>query len=91
MSIKNYNKYLSLSGMKTKYWGPNAWNFLFCSILGTYPEQIDIKNKDHIKIKKEFINDNGLSGENFRLVVKNCSGWTAFHNFLKELGECPAQ
>lgn len=56
MSIKNYNKYLSLSGMKTKYWGPNAWNFLFCSILGTYPEQIDIKNKDHIKIKKEFKN-----------------------------------
>jgi len=40
---------------------------------------------------KEFINNNGLSGENFRLVVKNCSGWTAFHNFLKELGECPAQ
>ena len=54
MSTKNYNKYLSLSGMKTKYWGPNAWNFLFCSILGTYPEKIDIKNKDHIKLKKEF-------------------------------------
>ena len=55
MSIKNYNKYLSLSGMKTKYWGPNAWNFLFCSILGTYPEQIDIKNKDHIKNYTPFI------------------------------------
>jgi len=54
MSTKNYNKYLSLSGIKTSYWGPNAWNFLFCSILGTYPEKIDNKNKDHIKIKKEF-------------------------------------
>jgi hypothetical protein len=61
MSTKNYNKYLSLSGIKTNYWGPNAWNFLFCSILGSYPEKIDIKNKEHIKIKKEFKNlFNGL-------------------------------
>jgi hypothetical protein len=56
MSTKNYNKYLSLSGIKTSYWGPNAWNFLFSSILGTYPEKIDNKNKDHIKIKTEFKN-----------------------------------
>lgn len=51
-----YKNYISLSGMKTSFWGPNAWNFLFCSILGTYPEKIDNKNKIHIKIKKEFKN-----------------------------------
>lgn len=54
MSSKSYNKYLSLSGIKTRYWGPNAWNFLFCCILGTYPDKIDNKNKEHIKIRKEF-------------------------------------
>lgn len=48
--------YLSLSGMKTAFWGANAWNFLFSSVLGTYPEKIDIRNKEHIKIKKEFKN-----------------------------------
>ena len=53
---ENFKNYVSLSGMKTNFWGPNAWNFLFCCILGTYPEKIDNKNKAHIKIKKEFIN-----------------------------------
>lgn len=52
----SFKNYISLSGMKTKFWGPNAWNFLFCSILGTYPEKIDNKNKEHIKLKKEFTN-----------------------------------
>ena len=46
------NGYSSLAGMKTRVWGPNAWNFLFCCILGTYPEKIDPKNKEHIKTKK---------------------------------------
>lgn len=56
MSQKNINNYASLAGMKTTFWGPNAWNFLFSSILGTYPEKLDNKNKTHIKIKKEFKN-----------------------------------
>lgn len=59
MSKKNNiinSSYQSLSGMKTSFWGSNAWNFLFCSVLGTYPEKIDNKNKNHIKIKKEFKN-----------------------------------
>ncbi len=56
MSQKNINNYSSLAGMKTSFWGPNTWNFLFSSILGTYPEKLDIKNKNHIKIKKEFKN-----------------------------------
>lgn len=55
-ALLNSNKFSSLSGMKTSFWGPNAWNFLFTSILGTYPDVINSKNKDHIKIKKEFKN-----------------------------------
>lgn len=47
-------KYVSLAGMRTNFWGPNAWNFLFSSILGTYPETINNKNKEHIQIKKAF-------------------------------------
>jgi|LauGreDrversion4_2_1035121.scaffolds.fasta_scaffold01344_8 hypothetical protein len=56
MNKQSNQKYLSLAGMRTAFWGPNAWNFLFSSILGTYPEKIDNKNKEHIKIKKEFKN-----------------------------------
>ena len=56
MSKITNQKYLSLAGMRTTFWGPNAWNFLFSSVLGSYPENIDIKNKEHIKIKKEFKN-----------------------------------
>lgn len=56
ITTKNINNYTSLAGMKTTFWGPNAWNFLFCSILGSYPEKLDNKNKNHIKIKKEFKN-----------------------------------
>lgn len=56
MSQKVSNKYSSMAGMKTSFWGPNAWNFLFCSVIGTYPENINNKDKNHIKIKKEFIN-----------------------------------
>jgi hypothetical protein len=49
-------KYISLAGMRTTFWGPNAWNFLFTCILGSYPEKIDSRDKEHIKIKKEFNN-----------------------------------
>jgi hypothetical protein len=45
---------ISTAGMSTKFWGPNAWNFLFSCILGTYPIKIDNKNKDHKTIKNEF-------------------------------------
>ena len=79
--IKNYDKYLSLSGMKTRYWGPNAWNFLFCSILGTYPEKIDNKNKNHIKIKKEF--KNLFSSLCFILPCIFCR--ESYTNFIKEI------
>ncbi len=49
MSKTNQN-----NGMKTSIWGPHAWTFLFCSVMGAYPIKIDEANKDHIQIKKQF-------------------------------------
>ncbi len=40
--------------MNTKYWGPKAWDFLFTSVLGAYPENIVNGNKEHLKTKKSF-------------------------------------
>jgi hypothetical protein len=48
------NSINSTNGMKTMVWGPAAWTFLFCSVIGAYPVKLDESNKDHIKIKKEF-------------------------------------
>ena len=56
MNKMSDQKYISLAGMRTTFWGPNAWNFLFTSVLGSYPEKIDSKDKEHIKVKKEFKN-----------------------------------
>lgn len=50
----DYTKYHSDSGLATKRWGPSAWMFLFCCISGRYPIKINPKNKDHIRLKKQF-------------------------------------
>lgn len=42
------------NGMKTRIWGPHAWDFLFCSIAGAYPIKLDYDNKEHIKTMKKF-------------------------------------
>ncbi len=44
----------SSNGMKTRIWGPHAWDFLFCSIAGAYPVRLDYNNKDHVKTMKKF-------------------------------------
>lgn len=49
-------KFSSTKGLKTSKWGPSAWNYLFCSIMGAYPFIIDNNNYEHMQIKKEFIN-----------------------------------
>jgi hypothetical protein len=56
MSIKNidYSKYSSTSGLSTSHWGPSGWHFLFSCIMGGFPNQVNDKNKDHIKIKHHF-------------------------------------
>lgn len=42
------------NGIKTSYWGPHAWAFLFSSIAGAYPVTLDETNRDHVKIAKAF-------------------------------------
>lgn len=50
----DYSKYDSGSGMATKEWGPSAWNFIFTSIMGRYPIEIDLNNSEHIIIQNAF-------------------------------------
>ena len=52
----DYTLYHSNSGMATSFFGPNAWNFLFISILGHYPIKIDNTNPEHIEIVKNYYN-----------------------------------
>ncbi len=47
---------MSSNGIKTSFWGPHAWNFLFSTIAGSYPIKYDNKDKNHQKILKSFIN-----------------------------------
>jgi len=50
------NKYGSTSGLSTKMWGPHAWNFLFCCVMGGYPPHLDMSNREHRAIRTHFIN-----------------------------------
>lgn len=46
---------MSTNGIKTSFWGPHAWNFLFSAIAGTYPIRYIPENKDHQRQVKGFI------------------------------------
>ena len=52
----NKNKFSSANGIRTSLWGPSAWDYLFCSIMGAYPHILDESNYDHMRIKEEFKN-----------------------------------
>ncbi len=45
---------MSTNGIKTSYWGPHAWNFLFSTIAGSYPIKYNPDNKDHQNRVKGF-------------------------------------
>lgn len=45
--------YNSKSGLATRSWGPGSWYFLFSSIMGAYPYQLN-KTKEHQAIKRHF-------------------------------------
>lgn len=47
---------MSTNGMKTLFWGPHAWNFLFASIAGAYPIKYNPNDKAHQKRAKAFLN-----------------------------------
>lgn len=49
------SKYESTSGLSTKMWGPHAWNFLFCCVMGGYPPRLDTSNREHRAIRSHFI------------------------------------
>jgi hypothetical protein len=51
----SFKKYEGTNGMNTKFWGKALWNFLFTSILGRYPVKIENNNKEHLKIKEEYM------------------------------------
>lgn len=53
--MTSHKKYSSNNGLTTKKWGPPAWEFLFCTIMGSYPFKLDKSNKDHIKIRDSFV------------------------------------
>lgn len=74
-------KYNSLSGLATKYWGPSGWYFLFSCIMGAYPPQIDLKNKEHQKIKKHFTNM--LKSLVYTMPCVYCRN--SYKQFIKEL------
>ena len=45
---------MSIVGIKTTFWGPHAWAFLFSTIAGSYPIRIIKTNKEHLQIVKGF-------------------------------------
>jgi hypothetical protein len=50
----DYTKYSGTSGMSTKHFGPCLWDFLFISILGSYPIKIDTSNQEHIQLQESY-------------------------------------
>jgi hypothetical protein len=40
--------------MKTSFWGPRAWDFLFCAVAGAYPVRVDPTNRDHARTVRAF-------------------------------------
>lgn len=77
----DYKKFGSDAGMKTKMWGPHAWNFLFVSILGAYPVKINNKDKEHRKIRRHF---NSLM-KSLPVILPCVFCRNSFKEFLKEL------
>ena len=75
------NLFLSNSGLATKKWGPSGWYFLFSCIMGAYPSQLDIRNKEHRKIKKHFKN----MFENLGYTMPCVFCRESFKQFYKEL------
>lgn len=78
--IKN-NKYSSANGIKTSHWGPSAWDYLFCSIMGSYPYILDESNYEHLRLKEEF---KGLfSSLRFTLPCSTCQ--ESYKRFWKDI------
>lgn len=77
----NNKKYSSLNGIKTSYWGPSAWDYLFCSIMGSYPYILDESNYEHLRVKEEF--KNLFSSLRFTLPCSTCQ--ESYKRFWKDI------
>ena len=75
------NKLNSIHAVSTKKFGPPLWKSLFFMILGSYPIKINLQNKEHIKIKKGFINT--FYYLRYTLPCKFCR--ESYKQFYKEL------
>ena len=53
---ESFKRFEGANGMNTKFWGKALWDFLFTSVLGRYPVEIDNNNKIHLRIKEEYMN-----------------------------------
>ncbi len=72
---------MSNNGIKTSFWGPHAWAFLFSSIAGAFPLNVDNKNPVHVRIVKSF--QHMLNSLQFTLPCIYCR--ESYGRFIKEL------
>lgn len=77
----DYSEYQSPSGMSTRHWGKWCWNFLFTSIMGTYPRKIDSSNAQHIIVRNAF----KTMLTSLSLVMPCVFCRESFKGFMKEL------
>lgn len=68
-------------GIKTSFWGPAAWVFLFSSIAGAYPVRVDFTDRAHIKVIKSF--QSIIKSLENTLPCSYCRN--SYRTFLKEL------
>lgn len=71
----------STKGMKTSFWGPHAWAFLFSSIAGAYPVKVDPANRDHVATVRAF--KAMIKSLEYTLPCSFCR--KSYRGFLKEL------
>lgn len=69
------------NGIKTSFWGPHAWAYLFSSIAGSYPTSLDESNVNHMKIVKSF--KSMFSSLQYTLPCKYCRD--SYCKFFKEI------
>lgn len=43
------------TGIKTSFWGPHAWAFLFSTIAGSFPSRVDQKNPKHTQKVRAYV------------------------------------
>ena len=72
---------MATNGIKTSFWGPHAWAFLFSNIAGSYPIHVDENNKEHAKIVRAF--QNMFSSLEYTLPCIYCR--QSYGKFIKEL------